>query len=218
MMVAMAGDGFESRAGSALALWHDTTRRLALVIFPLVVFLVAMASQVITVLFTRQYLASVPVFQLWTCVLVLAVPCVDAVLRARAQTRFLLGLNLLRLALVVGLIGWWLDAFGLPGAVLAMLAATAVTRVIALVRIARVMSVRIAAVLPWRSLATTAACAVTAGVPAVWSANVVAMPPIASLAIGAAVYGLVYAGLCLRVIGGGAPAPVVATLQTSRLM
>jgi hypothetical protein len=110
----------------------DLIRSLALILIPLVV---------ITVLFTRQYLASVPVFQLWTCTLVLAVPCVDAVLRARAQTRFLLVLNVLRLAMVIGLIGWCLRAFGLPGAALAMLAARR-PRAIAIGRIARVLGAR----------------------------------------------------------------------------
>ena len=214
MMVAMAGDGAD-RAGGALALWHDTTRRLALVIFPLVVFLVVMAPEVITVLFTRQYLASVPVFQLWTCTLVLAVPCVDAVLRARAQTRFLLVLNVLRLAMVIALIGWCLRRFGLPGAALAMLAATAAARAIAIGRIARVLGARASRVLPWRALAVTAACALAAAVPAVWLARELRVPPLPALACAGAIYVAVYAVLCLRLVGGAPAAPVVPALQNA---
>ena len=213
MMVAMAGDG-PGRSGGALALWHDTTRRLAVVIFPLVVFLVALAPEVVSVLFTRQYLASVPVFQLWTCALLFAVPCVDAVLRARAQTRFLLGLNLLRLAIVVVLIGWCLRAFGLPGAVIAMLAATAAARAIAIVRIARVMGVRASAVLPWKTLGVTAACALTAAAPALWLARALPMPPLVAISAAAAVYATVYA-LCLRLAGGHPTAPAVPALQNA---
>jgi O-antigen/teichoic acid export membrane protein len=208
MMVAMAGEGGD-RGGAALALWHDTTRRLALVIFPLVVFLVALAPEVITVLFTRQYLASVPVFQLWTCALVFAVPCVDAVLRARAQTRFLLGLNVVRLAMVIALIGWCLQAFGLPGAVLAMLAATAATRAIAIGRLARLLGVRAGTVLPWKSLGVTAACALVAATPALWFARALPMPPLIALLGGAAIYTAVYAGLCLRLVGGTTVEPAV---------
>ena len=66
MMVKMAEEGFERRGGAALALWHDTMRRLALVIFPLVVFLLVMARDIIALLFTSRYLDSVPVFMLWT--------------------------------------------------------------------------------------------------------------------------------------------------------
>jgi O-antigen/teichoic acid export membrane protein len=214
MMVAMAGDGAE-RAGGALALWHDTIRRLALVIFPLVAFLVALAPEVITVLFTRQYLASVPVFQLWTFALVFAVPCVDAVLRARAQTRFLLGLNVLRLAMVIALIGWCLQAFGLPGAVLAMLAATAATRVMAIARLARLLGVGAGTVLPWRSLLVTGACAVVAVAPALWFARAIPMPPLLALLGGAAIYAAVYAVFCLRLVGGTTVAPSIPAFPSA---
>jgi len=213
MMVAMAGHG-PDRSGEGLALWHDTTRRLAVVIFPLVVFLVALAPEVIGVLFTRQYLASVPVFQLWTCALLFAVPCVDAVLRARAQTRFLLGLNVLRLTMVVVLIGWCLRAFGLPGAVIAMLAATAATRAIAIGRIARLMGVGVSSVLPWKVLGVTAACALAAAVPALWFARALPMPPLVAIGAAAAIYAAVYV-LCLRLAGGHATAPAVPALQNA---
>jgi O-antigen/teichoic acid export membrane protein len=214
MMVAMAGGGAD-RAGEALALWHDTTRRLALVIFPLVALLVALAPEVITVLFTRQYLASVPVFQLWTCALVFAVPCVDAVLRARAQTRFLLRLNVIRLLMVIALIGWCLQAFGLAGAVLAMLAATAATRAIAIGRLARVLGVSASAVLPWKALCVTGVCALIAAAPALWFARALLLPPSVALLGGAAIYAVVYAALCLRLVGGPTAAPALPVFQNA---
>jgi O-antigen/teichoic acid export membrane protein len=209
MMVAMAAGADQRRAGDALALWHDTTRRLALVIAPLVVFLVAMAPQVIELLFTQRYLGSVPVFQLWTCTLLLAVPCVDAVLRARAQTRVLLGLNILRLVIVVSLIGWCLDTFGLSGAALVMLIATAATRAVALVRIARLLETPVRAVMPWRSLAATAGAALVAAVPAVWIARSMPAPPVVVLGAAGVLYLLVYLVLCARVLAHATHAPAV---------
>jgi O-antigen/teichoic acid export membrane protein len=213
MMVAMADGDAGRRPAYALALWHDTTRRLAIVIVPLVVFLVAMAPEVIGWLFTRQYLESVPVFRLWTCTLLLAVPCVDAVLRARADTRFLLGLNVLRLALVIALIGWCLDRFGLAGAALAMLVATAVTRALAIGRIARLLGAGLRTVLPWRSLATAAACALVAVLPALWCARALPMPPPAALAVAAAAFAVVYGVLCLRLVVDSTTAPALPALQ-----
>lgn len=216
MMVAMARDGIDRRVAEALALWHDTTRRLALIIFPVVAFLVALAPQVITVLFTSRYLASVPVFQLWTLSLVLAVPCVDAVLRACAETRFLLGLNLLRLLMVALLITWCLDRFGLRGAVLVMLVSTAATRALAIGRICRLTGASAATVLPWKALATTSACAVAAAVPALAFARVVPVPAFASLVGAAAIYAAVYAGLSFRLLAGATAAPVLPALQNAR--
>jgi len=215
MMVAMARDGFDRRGADALALWHDTTRRLSLIVFPLVVFLVAMAPDVITVLFTRQYLASVPVFRLWTCMLVLAVPCVDAVLRACAETRYLLGLNLLRLLLVIVSITFCLDRFGLPGAVLAMLVATGATRVMAIGRIGRLTGTPLGALLPWKPLAATAGFALAAAVPALAVARALALPPLAALAGAAVIYALAYGGLCLRLLTGVTAGPPVPVLQNA---
>lgn len=213
MMVAMAANTGERVAGGALALWHDTTRRLALVIAPLVVFLVVMAPQVIELLFTRRYLDSVPVFQLWTCMLLLAVPCVDAVLRARAQTRLLLGLNVLRLAIVVALIGWCLDTFGLPGAALVMLLSTGAARVVALVRIARLLETPLSGVMPWKSLAVTAAAALVAAIPAVSVARGMTAPPVVVLAAAGVLYLLVYVLLCARLIGRAMDLNAVPVLQ-----
>ena len=65
--------------------------------------------------------------------------CVDAVLRAYAQTRFLFAMNVIRLGLVVGLISWCLSTFGLVGAVLVTLLATTAVRIISIGRIAHLL-------------------------------------------------------------------------------
>jgi O-antigen/teichoic acid export membrane protein len=212
MMVKLAEDGVDRHSRAALALWHDTTRRLAMVIFPLVAFLAVMARDIIVVLFTSQYLASVPIFVLWTCTLVFAVPCVDAVLRAGAQTRFLFALNVARLAGVAVLVPLGLAMFGLPGAALAMLVSLALVRIAGTVRIARIMGADLRAVLPWRQLTTTAACALAAAVPVVWFARASTMPRGAVLASAAVIYAGAYAVLVLRLTRDAADAALVRAL------
>jgi O-antigen/teichoic acid export membrane protein len=207
MMVKMAEDGFESRGPAALALWHDTMCRLALVIFPLAVFLSVMARDIIVALFTSSYLASVPIFMLWTLTIVFSVLCVDSVLRVHAQTRFLFGLNVLRLAVVLGLISWFLSMYGLSGAVLVTLLSTALVRVIGVARIACLMGVGLGTVLPWKRLATTAAYAVIAAAPAFWFAHTVSLPRLLVLMCAGAIYGVTYVGLCY----GLSRAPISAT-------
>lgn len=213
MMVKMGEQGFD-RGGGALALWHDTTRRLALVVFPLVAFLLVVARDLIVVLFTSQYAASVPIFMLWTCMLVFAVPCADAVLRAGGQTRFLFGLNLLRLAIVLALIPWFLPAFGLPGAVLVMLLSTGIVRAAGVMRIGRLMGTGIGSVLPWRQLAATAASAAVAAAPAFWFARTAALSRPAVLVGAFAIYAATYAVLS-RLWKESAAAPVPALQNVS---
>ena len=104
MMVRMTENLGAGRDGAAVAVWHDSTRKLALLFAPMVGLLVVTAHAFIVLLFTERYAASVPVFVVSSLGLLLPVIAVDAVLRVRAETRALFGLNLVRLAVTVALI------------------------------------------------------------------------------------------------------------------
>ena len=196
MMVKMsAGGTLDTRA--ALVLWHDTVVRLSLVVFPLVAFMLIAARDLIVLVFTDAYAASVPIFQLSTIAILPACLCVDAVLRAHAQTRVLFVLNLVRLAAVAVLIGGFLTAFGLRGAVAATLCATVLARALGLARIARLLHLRLVEILPWRQLITTAALAALAALPAVWIHRVMSNTGPVALVIVAGVYGITFMGLSL---------------------
>jgi O-antigen/teichoic acid export membrane protein len=199
MMVKMAEDSLQDHKEMALALWHHTMARLALLIFPLAVVLVLLSRDVIITLFTATYVASVPIFMAWTLTIVPAVFCVDAVLRAHAQTRFLFAMNMLRLALVVALISWCLSTFGLVGAVLVTLVATAIVRVLSIVRIARVLETSMARVLPWGTLTGIAMCALAAAPPVYWLSRYAPWPRPVILIVGGALYWLVYAAIAYTV-------------------
>ncbi len=192
MMVEMAADGDRR---SARSLWHDTIGRLAFMIFPLAVFLVLMAHEIIVVLFTSAYEASVPVFMLWSLTMLASVLVVDGVLRVFAQTRYLVVQNALHLLIVAGLAGVFMRFFGIQGAVLVTLFATLVVKSAAIVRISRLMGVRLADALPWTRLITAAACAVIAAMPALILVKGVTPHPVVALLMAAPLYGFTYAAL-----------------------
>jgi O-antigen/teichoic acid export membrane protein len=213
MMVEMAAvQGRDN--GAALWLWHDTIGRLAFMIFPLAAFLVLMAREIIVTLFTSAYEASVPIFMLWSLTMLASVLVVDGVLRVFAQTRYLIAQNILHLLIVAGLAGVFIRSFGLQGAVLVTLLATLSVRSIAIVRISRLMGVPFAAALPWRRLATAAACAALAALPALVIVKGAAMHPIAALLVAAATYGLSYAALYYAV-GRHAHPPLLSSAVTT---
>src|SRR5204863_7348555 len=124
---------------AALTLWHDTVYKLAALMFPMTVFLVVAARPMITGLFTMKYAGSVPIFLVFSLTIPFAAFAVDAVLRAYAQTRFLLVMNIVRFALIVLLIAPLLWGFGLIGAVLVTILATAVFKVLGAIRITRLI-------------------------------------------------------------------------------
>jgi O-antigen/teichoic acid export membrane protein len=168
MMVKMAEGPGDDSDRRALLLWHDTTCRLATMIFPLAALLLLAARGIITTLFTTRYLASVPIFTIWCLMIVPSALMVDAVLRAYARTRFLLIMNVVRLALIALSIGWFMNTFGLIGAVLVTLSSTILMKACGLIQIARILKVGVADILPWSRLASIAVGAAAAAVPSYW--------------------------------------------------
>jgi O-antigen/teichoic acid export membrane protein len=195
MMVQMTAHAREGDRRGAVSLWHSTISRLAIVMFPLAAFLLVAARPVIVALFTTKYLASVPIFMVWTLTIVPSAFAVDGVLRVYAQTRFLLVMNVLRFALVVVLIWPFLSIFGMSGAVLVTLLATSVAKGVGAVRIARLLGAGLRDALPWARLTGIASSAGVAAVPALWIVHTVTLPPLAVLACAGVVYGGAYAAL-----------------------
>jgi hypothetical protein len=133
---------------------------------------------------------------IWALTIIPAVFAVDAMLRVYAQTRFLLITNLVRLAFVAALIGWFLGGFGPVGAVLVTLVAAFVGKGLGVIRIARLLQVPVRDVLPWAALARITARAAAAAVPAWLVARLLeSMPPVA-LVTGGAIYTITYLVLC----------------------
>jgi O-antigen/teichoic acid export membrane protein len=188
MMVKMAEEGGEGEHRAALTLWHDTTCRLATIVFPLAVLLLLTARGIIVTLFTARYLASVPIFMIWCLTILPSALSVDAVLRVYARTRFLLAMNVLRLALIAATIGWFLSTFGLAGAVMVTLLGTGFVKALGVFRIARLLNVGVRDVLPWRRLGALAIQAGVAAVPAFWVNRAASWPAPATVVVTGIVY------------------------------
>ncbi len=196
MMVRMAEEIRDGRPRVAVAVWRDTTRRLALVFVPLVGLLMVSAGHIIGLLFTERYAASVPVFMVSSLTVLLATLQVDGVLRVYAETRLLFWLNCLRLTLVLGLISWALTTFHLVGAIAVTVVATAVMKGLAVRRLRSVMKVSLAEVLPWRSLGAVLSVSAGAAWVAAWVNSLIEAPQFVELIVLGAVYTAAYlAGL-----------------------
>jgi len=153
MMVRMQESLAAGHLRSVLELWHNTTGKLALLFFPLAALMVVVAREIIVLLFTAKYVASIPVFMAWSMTIPFAVLQVDGVLRVFAQTRLLLALNVMRLVIIAGLIQWSLSRFSMVGPVFVILLATFAFKAGALFRMKRLLEVSGGDLLPWRNLA-----------------------------------------------------------------
>ncbi len=201
MMVKMAEEARADHAETALALFHETVKKLSLVFFPLTVLLAVCAHQVIVTLFTTRYLPSVPIFAWWTLTILPASFAVDGVLRVYAQTRYLLVMNIVRIAVIAGLAWPCLSWFGLVGAVLINVVAGFVVKGMGVVRISRVLQVPMSRVLPWGTLAGIAARALVAGIPAFWITRTLALPPLAVAICAGIAFAISYGALVYPTLG-----------------
>ena len=85
-MVQMGEHLRDDRRHRLLEVWHDTTRKLSFVFFPLVALLIVSALPLITLLFTKAYAASVPIFMVWSLSVLSAAFQTDGVLRSARKS------------------------------------------------------------------------------------------------------------------------------------
>ncbi|HYR41497.1 MAG TPA: lipopolysaccharide biosynthesis protein [Terriglobia bacterium] len=167
MMVAMGEELREGRYERLLAVWHETTRRLAFVFFPLVGLLVSNAYPLIVMLFTTSYAASVPIFMVWSLSILFVVFQTDGVLRTFAENRWLFIVNLTRLVMVVAMMGWFIATFNLMGAVLVTLSGIVLAKAMALARMKTLLRASLAQLMPWRSLGSILTISMVSAIPSV---------------------------------------------------
>lgn len=169
LMVGMGGALKEDDQGPDLerarGIWSATTRKLALLLVPATVVLLLVGRDLIPFLFTETYVGAVPIFLVWTTAIALGALQTDAALRTFAEVRFLVVMNLARLAVIAGLIYWAVSALGLVGAVAVTVLGTVVAKALALGRLRRRLDTGWAGVLPWGGLARITAVSVAAAVP-----------------------------------------------------
>ena len=199
MMVGMSTAIHSGRESQVIDLWHDTVRKLAIVFFPLGALLLIVAHDLIVMLFTETYAASVPIFMVGIVAVFFAAIPMDGLMRVYAKTNVLLAINLVRLAMIALLIHWSISSFGLVGAMLVTVLALALGKAIGLGAAASMWHVGVGRLLPWRPLWLIVVVSLTAALPALAVAyGLQTALFLRILAIGT-VYGFAYAAMALGV-------------------
>jgi O-antigen/teichoic acid export membrane protein len=166
MMVRMTEELREGQNQNAFSVWDDTVRKLIFLLIPLTGILVVSGRDLIVLLFTSAYVASVPIFSLWAMATALQALPTDAAMRVYADTRMILALNVIRFLFVVLTISYALNRFGLIGPVLVTIGAAALAKALALVRIAKLVKVRFLHVVDWKLAGFVSAATMVSGISA----------------------------------------------------
>ncbi|HUK17475.1 MAG TPA: oligosaccharide flippase family protein [Bryobacteraceae bacterium] len=118
------------------------TRKLAAVYFPAYALLAVVAPDLISFVFTRRYLASVPVFRVNLTLLLVSVLLQDPLFRAyQSQRFFLIRLRVILSGLLVAGLYFGTSLFGTVGAISAVVLVTAVERIWTAIRFGRLLGV-----------------------------------------------------------------------------
>ena len=176
-----------------------TMRKLSAVYFPIYAVLMVTAPEFISLLFTRQYLESVPVFRINLTMLLMAVFLFDPLYRAYVDQRFfLIRLRVVMTgALAVGL--WFGTArFGLAGAISTVVLVSVAERAVTMIRFGRILGVRRADFGLLKDVGKLAIAAAVAGVvAAVVRELLLGAQPVVILLIAGAAFGVTYLGAAL---------------------
>jgi len=174
----------------------QTMRKLSLVYFPLYVFLLVMGREFLTVLFTKQYLASWPVFVVHLTTLPFFILITDPIMRAYAEHRFFL-LKVRLVTVVLLFVALWFGTmrFGLVGAIAIMVIFSLTDRFVETAKAWSIIGVKWTDAVLLKDIGKVAVAATVAGMAALLtrsaliSAGVVLL---GVLAVSAAVFGSVY--------------------------
>jgi len=129
-------------AREIILLMARATRKLAAVYFPAYALLAVAAPDLISFVFTRHYLASVPVFRINLTMLLVSVLLLDPLYRAyQSQRFFLIRLRIILSGLLVA--GLYLGTllFGPVGAISAVMLVATTERIVAAIRFGRILGV-----------------------------------------------------------------------------
>jgi O-antigen/teichoic acid export membrane protein len=197
-MVKMAEARRDGAVARAKEIWHQASSDLALLFFPLVGLLVVVADDLIVLLFTQSYAASVPIFQVSVLTILFTPLLIESVLRVYADTRFILLLNSLQLGIIALLIWPLIGRFGLVGGVLVTVIAITIVRVVGLARVRHLLQSGTRDLLPWPRLGRIVVIAAVSTAASLGLKTFLDARPIVSLALIGIAHTLVWIGLSVH--------------------
>ena len=186
----------QGQAREILVLLSNAVRKLAAVYLPIYVVLLITGREFLTVMFTKAYLQSWPVFAINLTLLPISLLEVDAVVRAYERHRFfLVKLQLVLCVLMVPTVWYGVTRFGLIGAISAVVIVNFLLRIVLAARFSVVLGAKWRDIALFKDVGKVAVAAAVAGllsflVHSVITAN--GMRPFIVLLISGAVFCAVY--------------------------
>jgi O-antigen/teichoic acid export membrane protein len=177
-----------------LALASRVARKLALVYLPLYGFLIVTGREFLTVLFTRQYAASWPIFAINLTMLPLSIFVSDPIMRAYAEHRQFLPKLYAALAVLLFIaLSLGTSRFGLLWAISVVVGVNIIGRAATWIKIGSVLGIRLRDVALLKDVGKIAIAAAMATVITAFVRSLIhGLVPIGMLIVGASVFGVIF--------------------------
>ncbi len=156
----------EGDFAKVLRINNQSNVRVALLVFPMLAFILAAADPVIRLLYTDAYAGAIPVLRLQTVAFLIAAVEMSTVMLVLRQGPFLLRMSLIWL--LVGLLVSYAGSqvWGMPGAAVGAIVGNLLAISVIYVRASRLMAMPIEALQEWRTIACIGGSAAIAGLAA----------------------------------------------------
>jgi O-antigen/teichoic acid export membrane protein len=176
------------RRSEMIALQRNAIRKLELVAIPAVAGALVLGHDLITVLFTDAYAASVPIFMIFLGLILRSATAHSIVLRACGLTGWMFRASLLSLPVAVVLAFTLTPVIGLLGPAIGVVAAVWVLALVQLWKVGRLLGTGLRGLFPWRSLAANCAAAGAVALPLAVARALSPLPPVVNLLAGGVLY------------------------------
>ena len=192
----------EGRYDDLLRLWHESMRKVALILFPLSVFLFISARSFITLLYSETYADSANIFRIYLFLLPLRVTIYGNVLLALGRSKVILWGSIIGLVSNIILSFTFIRLFGFYGPAIAWVMPVSISFYIIMIK--KELKVSFIQVFPWSSLAKNMLICCIVGI-LVYPLTFLELPKLFSLALSGTIFALIYglASFKLSVINKG---------------
>lgn len=180
----------------------NSCRKLWLITFPIFVIFFIVAEELIEILFTDQYMASVPIFRIFIFIIPLSALLIQHVPRVFDETKFIFMNNVSVLILSVLLCSVGARYFGMAGVALGFVVAQAAWKIVFFMRCTKLLRCDLYKILPYKKMLYSCAVLIPGGGVAFFTKKIGGDNVYASIGIAILVFSVYcyYAYKCLRVL------------------
>jgi O-antigen/teichoic acid export membrane protein len=179
----------------AVRLMGDSVTKLALLLFPLYAWLMVNARDLIVLLFTERFAESVDIFRVFLTAIPLTAVSLGYVPRAFAETGLVMRMGTIRMGVTAALLLVMVPLFGLIGAGLATVLAMGFTEILILSKVAKLFSMSINNILPWKQLAKIGAASLVVSLAAFSVQAMLTLQVVLQLVLSVAIFTLCYSAI-----------------------